>query len=144
MHSSQDCVKVLVKLLYESKEECNKAIEGRKHTWDWCTGRYGKLEDWARKQLPEPFKTEFFNCVANGLWSCTLDNAPPYICNAGMVIRPSGYFHMKDADKQLLYDQWKRAEDAEAALKELKGKLAERHKRGLKKPGCKRKESPNV
>jgi hypothetical protein len=100
--------------------ERDKAIRAREHTWSWMTSHYGKLEDWARKQLPEPFKTEFFNCVANGTWSATLDNAPPYICNAGFVIRPSGYFRLKTAEEQLLFDQWKRAEDAEAEVERLK------------------------
>jgi hypothetical protein len=35
-------------------------------TRTWYAGRYGKLEDWARKHLPEPWVTEFFNILANG------------------------------------------------------------------------------
>ncbi len=105
-------------------QRVEKAEAYRKSTWDWCEKHYGKLEDWARVRLPEPFKTEFFNCVANGSWSPTLDNAPPYIANAGFVICPTSYFHMKTAAEQLLFDQWKRAEDAEFECNKLRKELA--------------------
>jgi hypothetical protein len=106
-----------------AENEAKRDRSRREHTWDWFTSHYGKLEDWARKQLPEPFKTEFFNCVANGTWNATLDVAPPYICNAGFVIRPSGYFRLKTAEQQLLFNQWERAEDAEEKIKELQEKI---------------------
>lgn len=89
-------------------DELERAKSARKHTQEWYARHYGKLEQWARTRLPEPYVTEFFNCVANG----THD-----VCS-------SDYFRVDTAEGQLILDQTKRAEDAElelAKLRELEG-----------------------
>jgi hypothetical protein len=87
----------------------------RKHTQDWYAEHYGKLEDWARKILPEPWRTQFFNCIANGTYDAVLDVGEPYMSQVGLIT-PSGYFRMDTAAEQLLRDQTIRVEEAEAAL----------------------------
>src|SRR3984885_6308514 len=84
------------------------AEEAREHTHDWYARHYGKLHDWARNRLPEPWRGEFFNCVANGTWGHD-DVGEPYMSQVGRIV-PSGYFTMDSAAKQLLSDQTIRAE----------------------------------
>ena len=97
-----------------TQEELDKAVRARAHTHEWYHAHYGKLEDWARKRLPEPWVTEFFNCVANGTWGHD-DLGEPYMSQVGRIV-PSGYFKMDSAAEQLLRDQTMRAEEAEMKL----------------------------
>jgi hypothetical protein len=85
------------------REELAQAVRGRKHTQDWYARHYGKLQEWARKQLPEPWQTEFFSCIANGTSSS----------------RDSDHLAMPSAYSQLLADQYERAEAAEARITAL-------------------------
>lgn len=89
--------------LAESKRRETELQAGRRHTQEWYARHYGKLEVWARTHLPEPWVTEFFNCVANG----THD------------VRSSDYFRVDTAEGQLIMDQTRRAEDAENRVKTL-------------------------
>lgn len=95
--------------------ERDRAIAHRKSTQLWYAGRYGKLEDWARKILPEPWCTQFFSCVANGLYDSVKDVGEPYTSQVGRIV-PSGYFKMETAQEQILHDQSTRAEIAAASL----------------------------
>lgn len=103
----------------DEMKRLREALESkREHTHKWYAGRYGKLHDWARKILPEPWSTQFFSCIANGIYSATEDVGEPYMCALGKVV-PSGYFVMDTASEQLLHEQTRRAEDAETALAAL-------------------------
>jgi len=116
----------------ELQQQVADQKKAREHTWQWISQHYGKLQDWARKILPEPWKSQFFGCLANGLYDPVADVGKPYICNAGFEVVPGGYFKMPTAEYQLLCDQMKRAELAEAdrdeaqedALKAIAGKGA--------------------
>jgi hypothetical protein len=101
------------------------ASDKRKHTQKWYASHYGKLQDWARKLLPEPYRTQFFSCVANGLYDVTEDVGKPYKCVAGFIVTPSGYFQLDNAAEQILFDQCVRAEDAEAENERLTAQVAE-------------------
>jgi hypothetical protein len=96
----------------------------RVHTQKWYASHYGRLEDWARKVLPEPYRNQFFSCIANGTYDGMLDVGKPYMCKAGFMVTPSGYMHMDDAKGQLILDQTRRAEDAEAKLSSLQSQEA--------------------
>ena len=96
------------------REQRDEAVRAREHTQDWYARHYGKVEDWARKRLPEPWRTEYFNCVANGTWGHD-DVGEPYMSQVGRIV-PSGYFKMDSAAEQLLRDQTTRAEIAESRL----------------------------
>lgn len=87
----------------ELQRENERLKSARKHTQEWYARHYGKLEDWARTRLPEPWVTEFFNCVANGTYDSHSDD----------------YFRVDTAEGQLILDQTKRAEDAESRIKAL-------------------------
>lgn len=102
------------------RAERERAETGRKHTRKWFSEHYGKLEDWARKVLPEPWSTQFFSCVANGLYDPVLDRGKTYRCVAGFDVTPGGYFILESAQEQVLYDQMRRAEDAESELDALR------------------------
>ena len=106
----------------QERKELEQAISSRKHTQDWYAAHYGKVEDWARKILPEPWRTQYFNCVANGTYDSVKDVGEPYMTKVGMVT-PSGYFRMDTAAEQLLRDQTERAESAEALIGELRDAL---------------------
>ncbi len=95
--------------------EIEELKAARKHTQEWFTRHYGKLQDWARKRLPDNWKHEFFNCIAYGIWSMTEDNGEPYTSVSGHYIVPHNYFTM-GAQEQILHDQMDRAENAEAQL----------------------------
>jgi hypothetical protein len=99
-------------------KERDKAISSRKSTWTWIESKYGKAHDWARKTLPEPWRTQYFGCIANGLatWD---DHGEAYMCKAGFMVTPGNYFSM-GAQEQLLFDLCERAEDAEVALAEAR------------------------
>lgn len=109
----------------ELEEEGERNVERRKHTQNWYGSHYGKLEDWARKVLPEPWKTQFFSCIANGSYDCALDTGEPYVCKAGMTIVPTNYFRMDTAEGQLIRDQTSRAEAAEAQVVVVQAALDE-------------------
>lgn len=96
------------------ERERDKAVKGQESTWKWLESKYGKLDEWSRTILPEPWRTQFWNCRANGLYDQTKDVGEPYRCNAGMMITPSNYFHLKEP--QILYDQIARAESASLKL----------------------------
>lgn len=98
-------------------QDADRAVRSRKHTQDWYASHYGKLEDWARKRLPEPWRNEFFHCVANGTWGHD-DLGEPYMSQVGRIV-PSGYFKMDSATEQLLRDQTTRAENAELEIDRL-------------------------
>jgi|HubBroStandDraft_6_1064221.scaffolds.fasta_scaffold724844_2 hypothetical protein len=98
-------------------KERDRAIRAREHTQRWYAAHYGKLEDWARNRLPEPWRNEFFHCVANGTWGHD-DLGEPYVSQVGRIV-PSGYFKMDSATAQLLYDQTTRAEIAELEIDRL-------------------------
>jgi len=98
----------------ELEREAEKWKARRKSTADWYARHYGKLEDWARKALPEPWVNQFFSCVANGLYDATKDVAPKYRAVGGFDVVPGNYFDMSDAKGQLIHDQTERAEAAEA------------------------------
>ena len=104
----------------EVAKKIEDAESARKHTQDWYAAHYGKLQDWARTRLPEPWVTEFFNCVANGTWHHSKDVGEPYMSVGAGMITPSGYFKMETAAQQLLADQTRRAEEAEIKLEEYK------------------------
>lgn len=92
----------------EERDNFNERVkegsaEYRKSTWDYIARHYGKVEDWARKQLPEPWKTQFFNCLANGT----------------TTVSSSDYFRMETADKQLYHDACEHAESAERELAQV-------------------------
>jgi hypothetical protein len=90
------------------QEERDEAISAGKHTQDWYARHYGKLHDWARKQLPEPYVNDFFWCIANGT-----------------TLGPDGkYFEMPSAYSQLLADQTTRAETAESRIVTLEKEIA--------------------
>lgn len=93
----------------ELQRENERLKSARKHTQEWYARHYGKLEDWARTRLPEPWVTEFFNCVANGTHDSHSDD----------------YFRVDTAEGQLILDQTKRAEDAESRVKTLEAALKE-------------------
>lgn len=101
----------------ELKGVADKLQGRRRHTQEWYASHYGKLEDWARKILPEPWRRQFFNCIANGTYDHD-DVGEAYICNAGFRVVPSGYIHMDDAKGQLITDQTSRAEAAEQSLQQ--------------------------
>ena len=98
-------------MLAARTEERDAATSARKHTWKWSETHYGKVHDWARKTLPEPYISEYFGCLANGLarWD---EHGKSYMCKAGFEITPGAYFTM-GAQEQLLFDQYDRAEKAE-------------------------------
>ena len=98
----------------KAEDERDEAYSRQKHTQTWYASHYGKLEDWARKILPEPWRNQFFSCVANGTYSHS-DVGEAYICNAGFKVVPSGYIRMDDAKGQLIQDQTARAEAASSA-----------------------------
>jgi hypothetical protein len=106
----------LAKVREESAKEAEKLKSRRVHTQEWYASHYAKLQDWARKVLPEPYRNQFFSCIANGTYDVTLDRGEPYMCNAGFMVTPSGYIHMDDAKGQLILDQTHRAEEAESEL----------------------------
>ncbi len=106
----------------ELEKENSKLIGRRKHTQQWYASHYGKLEDWARKRLPEPWRNEFFSCIANGTWGHA-DVGERYRCKAGFDVVPSGYIHMEDAKGQLVLDQTSRAELAEERAAQLESQL---------------------
>ncbi len=125
-----DVIVELRKALDASQEEVERAQRARKFTQEWYARHYGKLEDWARKRLPEDWRHEFFNCVANGSWGHK-DLGETYTAVAGFTVTPTNYFHVDTAEGQLIMDQTRRAEDAESELsaereinRELKEKLA--------------------
>ena len=97
------------------KEEIARGSGRRKHTHEWYERHYGKLHDWARTVLPEEYRQQFFNCVANGTYGHD-DLGKPYKAVGGFIVTPGGYFKMDTAQEQILFDQCVRAEDAEAQL----------------------------
>lgn len=101
------------------EQELERAREARKHTQDWYALHYGKVEDWARKILPEPWRTQYFNCVANGTYDHTEDVGESYMSVGAGMITPSGYFRMETAAEQLMRDQTERAEAAESRNEKL-------------------------
>lgn len=104
------------------RKERDEAESGRKHTHDWYASHYGKLQDWARKRLPENWSYEFFSCIANGTWGIR-DVGEKYICNGGFEVEPSGYIKFTTAQEQILHDQSRRAEVAESQLSTLREAL---------------------
>ena len=106
-------------IIDDMTEQRDKAQRARRHTQEWYSRHYGKLEDWARKRLPEPWVNEFFSCIANGSWGMN-DNAPPVKLADGTKIVPTNYFRVDTAEGQLILDQTRRAEDAETKLAELR------------------------
>jgi uncharacterized small protein (DUF1192 family) len=109
----------------ELGDEIARGSGRRKHTHEWYEKHYGKLHDWARKILPEPYRKQFFSCIANGLYSHD-DIGKPYKCMAGFMVTPSGYFQMETAQEQILFDQCVRAEDAEAENAALRQRVEAR------------------
>jgi hypothetical protein len=107
----------------EREQESQRNVERRKHTQNWYGSHYGKLEDWARKVLPEPWRNQFFSCVANGTYDHSLDVGESYVCNAGFTIVPTNYFRMDTAEGQLIRDQTSRAELAEDSVALLQAAL---------------------
>ena len=94
----------------------------REHTHNWYSSHYAKLHGWARKILPEPYRNQFFSCVANGTWGHE-DVGEAYTCKAGFRVVPSGYIPMNDAKGQIIREQTTRAEDAEATVAEQAAKI---------------------
>lgn len=117
-------VPTLEAALREKDEEIERGPGRRKHTQDWYAAHYGKLHDWARKRLPEPWRNEFFSCIANGTYSLE-DRGEPYVCNAGFTVTPSGYMKFDSAQEQILHDQSTRAENAEAELSTLRARVTQ-------------------
>jgi hypothetical protein len=112
----QEAFKAQELLIAELKAENVKLQGRREHTQNWYASHYAKLHDWARKVLPEPYRNQFFSCVANGTYDAMLDCGEPYMCNAGFMVTPSGYIHMDDAKGQIIREQTARAEKAEEEL----------------------------
>jgi hypothetical protein len=110
-----------------SQQELARAKEARQHTWDWYAAHYGKLEDWARKRLPEQWANEFFSCIANGTWGHD-DVGPAYRCQAGFDVVPSGYVKFDSAQEQILHNQSVRAETAERELRQARERITELEK----------------
>lgn len=98
--------------------------ESRTHTQNWYASHYAKLHDWARKRLPDPWRNEFFSCIANGTYSHA-DVGERYTCKAGFEVVPSGYIHMDDAKGQIILEQTRRAEEAEMECARLNARIAE-------------------
>lgn len=109
----------------EMKQEIERGPGRRKHTCDWYAEHYGKLHDWARNVLPEPYRNQFFSCIANGLYDAIKDVGKPYKVVAGFMVTPGGYFKMDTAQNQILFDQCVRAEDAESELATLRQRVEE-------------------
>lgn len=105
------------------REENEDWAEKRKSTHEWYAQHYAKLHDWARKILPDPYRNQFFFCVANGLWDVSKDRGEKYMAVGGFEVHPGGYVTLKDAKGQLIVDQTRRAEDAEARVKAAERKL---------------------
>lgn len=80
---------------------------GREHTWYWLKSHYGKLEEWARQNLPDDLKNEFFNSLANGLPN----------------LSKSSYIRYDTAQEQIINDQIARAENAEIRNAQLMKKI---------------------
>jgi len=118
------------KTVQELLEEIERGPGRRKHTQDWYAAHYGKLEDWARKILPEPWRNQFFSCIANGTYGHE-DVGTPYMCNAGFMVTPSGYMKFDSAQEQILHDQCTRAENAEAALAQKTRECEEERQIGI-------------
>jgi len=91
----------------ELEAERDKANSAREYTQKWYSTHYGKLQDWARKNLPEPWVDEFFSCIANGTHHYS----------------SSDYFRVDTAHCQMILDQTRRAEDAEAERDQLAAQL---------------------
>lgn len=47
-------------------DHIENVARSQQFTRDWYATRWGRLQEWARADLPEPWKTEFFNIIANG------------------------------------------------------------------------------
>lgn len=58
-------------------EELERTKESLKFCKEWWASRFRRLEDWARLELHEPLRTEFFSIVANGFKHWT-EHAPAY------------------------------------------------------------------
>jgi hypothetical protein len=69
--------------------EVEKLKSRRIHTQEWYASHYAKLQDWARKILPQPWRNQFFSCIANGTYDSMLDVGEAYICKAGFKVVPS-------------------------------------------------------
>jgi regulator of replication initiation timing len=80
-----------------------KTMEHRRSTWDWIKRHYGKAIDWARHELPEPYRTTFFNCLANGTSDWT----------------KSDYYKIDAVQEKMLFEQMRRAEEAEQDAERL-------------------------
>lgn len=91
----------------EMNRSLQTAVRSREHTQDWYARHYGKVEDWARKELPEPYVHDFFCCIANGSSS----------------VHDSDYFRVDTAEGQLILDQTRRAEEAELRTEDLASQL---------------------
>lgn len=65
------------KRMAELEQELEDSKDSLDTSRNWWASRFKRLEEWARADLPEPLKTEFFNIVANGFkdW---LEQAPAY------------------------------------------------------------------
>lgn len=101
--------------IFDGKEtSLQRAVDSKHFTQDWYARHYGELEDWARKDLPEPYRTQFFNCIANGSRNY------------------SGTSFQLSTERQLIFDQTSRAEEAELEVKRVK-LLLEKKKNGKRR-----------
>src|SRR6185437_8039279 len=75
--------------------------------------------------LPDPWRNQFFSCIANGLYDHAKDVGEPYICKAGFKVVPGGYFKLETAQQQILHDQTTRAEEAESRAETLSKRVKE-------------------
>lgn len=114
--------------LVQATAENERLTDGRKHTQKWYAEHYGKLQDWARMVLPEPWRTQFFSCVANGLYDAVEDVGKPYRAVGGFMVTPGGYFQLPSAQEQVLFDQCVRAETAESERDTLRAQLEQMDK----------------
>ena len=62
----------------EAKERAQASIES---TQEWYAVRHERLAQWAREDLPEPLRTQFFNIYANGTKTF---NEPPMLMQLQM------------------------------------------------------------
>lgn len=56
--------------------ELEQAQESRQHTQEWYSQRWERLKEWARREIPEQLREEFFSIIANGTKNAT--ESPTY------------------------------------------------------------------
>lgn len=63
--------------LADAVRERDEAREKREHTQQWYAQRWERLKDWARHEIPDELREQFFSIVANG--QAAIGEEPPSI-----------------------------------------------------------------